>query len=284
MAHECISSSPDTNFWRIRAAVPFSVPAGRFAHSCWQLPWAAASCVPLPPQHGWATHGWAGCVTALLCGVLPQTGERGDAEEASGQDRRSESSGLGGEMLWVDTKPSEPNTARPHPCTHTCTAQKLVSWKQTKVSGDPLEVTLSTKITNTIDNSTKPSAFSMSSKTLPVPDVYQYAILSKSWFICIFPQNYSEQSLSTGVEAELKGWFCLGSWIWGEIFLCFFSREYSNLILKLFLKTLSFSCMHAQSSLLMPWYSVVDTDLLPKFISMLDTIKNYYILWWDRLY
>lgn len=176
---------------------------------------------PAPPaaRLGDPRVGWV-CYGSCLRGAAPDRRAGGCR-----QDRRWESSRLGWEMLRVDTKPSEPNTARPHPCTHTCTAQKVVSWKQTKVSGDPLEVTLSTKITNTIDNSTKPSAFKMSSKTLPVPDMYQYAILSKSWFIRIFPQNYSEQSLSTGVEAELKGWFCLGSWIWGEFFVCFFSHK-----------------------------------------------------------
>lgn len=120
------------------------------ACSCQQLLWAAAGSVPLPPQHGWATHWCAGCVTALLCGVLCQTGKRGDAEEASANRREVQRTldldGKCCELIQSLQIPMQPNLTLVHTHVRTHTQpQTWVSWKQTMVNGDSLEVILSTR-------------------------------------------------------------------------------------------------------------------------------------------
>lgn len=57
------------------------------------------------------------------------------------------------------------------------------------------------------------------------------------------------------------------------------SQEYTNLILKLLLKTLTFSCTCIRES-----PDTLMFYIFLKFISFGDTNKNYYILEWKRLY
>lgn len=141
------------NFWAMQAAVPFCLPPHHSMCSCWQVLWAAAGSIPFLSLLCWATHWTAECATALLCCLLPQSGQSSRSHQATGHKFRELD--LGGKS-WGLTQSHQIRTESSLTLAPLiCSTHLKISFMKI-VNADLLEIPLSTKRTSTvIDNGTE---------------------------------------------------------------------------------------------------------------------------------